>query len=196
MHFKLVRPVKRKGSTNHQFLQRIPADIKALAAGLKLHVPVDGETVLVKLSPKATSIRLSLRSSDPSTVKQRQAEVAAYLETVWQSLRGQSIALTPSRPLRLPASSIARGAEEERQTEFGMDFHRDYEAMVVTPAPLEPGLEEPKPGQLEGIVVRLSEPTDGINHWALEPMHSALKIYRIDVAVEQQPNAFPYVNFV
>lgn len=87
MLFCLVRPVKRKGTLNHQFVQRIPADVKGRAAGLTLPIPVGDETVIVKLSPKAASVRLSLRSSHPSTVKQRHAQVAAHLETVWQGFR-------------------------------------------------------------------------------------------------------------
>jgi len=45
------------------------------------------QIVTVKVSAKATSVRLSLRSSAPSTVRQRQAQVSAYLETVWEGLR-------------------------------------------------------------------------------------------------------------
>ncbi|MBU0584032.1 MAG: site-specific integrase [Alphaproteobacteria bacterium] len=79
--------MKRKGTLNHQFTQRIPADVRVRAAGLKLHIPLGGETVPITLSDKAQHVRLSLRSSEPSIVKQRHAEVAAYLETVWQALR-------------------------------------------------------------------------------------------------------------
>ncbi len=40
MLFCLVRAVKRKGTINHQFVQRIPADVRARSAGLALRIPV------------------------------------------------------------------------------------------------------------------------------------------------------------
>lgn len=94
MLYRLVRPMQRKGSSKHQFVQRIPADVKPHAAGLKLEVPVGGEVVPLTISPRAEAVRLSLRTSLPSEVKVRQAQVAGYLETVWEALRN-------SRPLPL-----------------------------------------------------------------------------------------------
>jgi hypothetical protein len=37
MLFRLVRPMRRNGSRNVYFVQRIPADLKQRAAGLKLN---------------------------------------------------------------------------------------------------------------------------------------------------------------
>ncbi len=87
MLFRLVRPMKRKGSSKHQFVQRIPADIMERVRGMKLHVPLGDETVVHRVSPKANSMRLSLRTSYPGEVKSRQAQVAGYLESVWKALR-------------------------------------------------------------------------------------------------------------
>lgn len=57
------------------------------ARGKTLALPVGSEIVVKKISPKADSIRVSLRTRDPSQAKFRQAEIAAYLEHFWTSLR-------------------------------------------------------------------------------------------------------------
>jgi len=40
MLYRLVRPMKRKGSGKQHFVQRMPGDINDRAAGVKLSVPV------------------------------------------------------------------------------------------------------------------------------------------------------------
>lgn len=87
MLFRLVRPVKRSGSTKRQFLQRIPKDVQARAAGLALSIPMGSDTHLLTISPRAEAIRFSLGTGDPSEAKTRNAEAGAYLERVWQALR-------------------------------------------------------------------------------------------------------------
>jgi hypothetical protein len=87
MRFRLVRPEKRKGTINQHFNQRIPADVRDRAVGETLPIPVSAEIVSKTVGPKDHAIRVSLRASTPSEVKARQAQVAGYLETVWQSLR-------------------------------------------------------------------------------------------------------------
>ena len=87
MLFRLVRPVKRTGSRNRQFVRRIPSDVKSRAVGLKLSIPVGDETQAVIVTPRAQSVRLSLRTDDPAEVKVRLAQVDAYLENVWRALR-------------------------------------------------------------------------------------------------------------
>ena len=39
MLFRLVRPVKRKGSRHHKYVRRIPSGPKGRVAGLKLAIP-------------------------------------------------------------------------------------------------------------------------------------------------------------
>lgn len=87
MLFRLVRPVRRKGTRNLQFNGRIPTDLLDRVRGMTLHVPVGTETVACIISAKATHVRLSVRSHDPAEVKKRTADIAAYLETVWKALR-------------------------------------------------------------------------------------------------------------
>jgi hypothetical protein len=79
--------MRRSGSRNAYFNQRIPSDVKARALGLKLNLPIGSETVPLIVSPKANFVKISLRTSDPPEVKIRQAAIAGYLETVWQALR-------------------------------------------------------------------------------------------------------------
>lgn len=101
MHFRLVRPVKRKGTINQQFNQRIPADVLHHSVGITLQIPVGSETVKKTITPKDQAIRVSLRASTPSEVKTRQAQVAGYLETVWQGLRESPTVLSHRQAVAL-----------------------------------------------------------------------------------------------
>lgn len=47
MLYRLVRPVKRTGSSKQQFVQRIPADLRERMVGMKLAVPIGEETAFV-----------------------------------------------------------------------------------------------------------------------------------------------------
>lgn len=69
MRFQLVRPVKRSDSSYPQFTQRIPADVRPLAIGRTLVVPLGSETVRIAITPTMGSIRFSLRTLDPSEAK-------------------------------------------------------------------------------------------------------------------------------
>jgi integrase len=96
MLFRLVRPVKRSGSTMSQFVQRIPADVRARANGMKLAVPIGDETYSFTITAKAPALRFSLRTRDPGETKKRQAAALGYLEGVWQALRETTpMSLTP-----------------------------------------------------------------------------------------------------
>jgi hypothetical protein len=80
--------MRRKGSQNGYFQQRLPADVRPLIAdGVTLAVPVGAEFVSVTLSPLTRALKLSLRASDPAEIKVRQAKLAAHLEGVWRDLR-------------------------------------------------------------------------------------------------------------
>ena len=65
MLYRLVRPMRRKGSRHPYFLQRIPVDVKALAVGLKLALPIGAETVSLIISAKAETVKVSLRTARP-----------------------------------------------------------------------------------------------------------------------------------
>lgn len=47
MLYRLVRPVKRPGSTIPQFVQRIPADVRAHAIGVSLAIPALRSAALI-----------------------------------------------------------------------------------------------------------------------------------------------------
>ncbi len=70
--------------------------------GMKLAVPIGEETAFVTITPKTESIRFSLKTGDPSTVKSRQADAAAYLEQIFRSLReDRPVALTHRQAVAL-----------------------------------------------------------------------------------------------
>lgn len=120
MHFRLVRPMQRKGSRNHQFVQRIPADVKARAAGLLLQIPVGDDTVPVTVSANAGSVRLSLRASEPSEVKARQGAITAYLEQVWRQLRADEPEVLSHRQIvAMSRAAYAWPGLAEEDPEYG-----------------------------------------------------------------------------
>src|ERR1700744_4359989 len=79
--------MRRDGSRFPLFVQRIPADVRDQAIGNPLAIPLGEKFVFVTPSERTQAIRFSLRSSEPSEIKTRQAVAAAYLETVWQAFR-------------------------------------------------------------------------------------------------------------
>lgn len=183
MHFRLVRPVKRKGSINHQFVQRIPADIKSRAEGQRLDIPLGSSTVAITLSAKADAVRLSLRTSDPAEVKIRQARIAAYLESVWRSLRAdQPIPLSHRNAVALAKRAYSAWAEGRDRTAI---VSLDMETRLPSSDHL---VDEARPESLEAALHHLTEildddgrdlePTFGpsldagllaVGHGALEP---------------------------
>jgi integrase len=87
MLFRLVRPMRRAGSTMQQFQGRIPRDVREQARGRKLDIPLGAGTLPLTISTRADAVRFSLQTRDPLEAKKRNALAAIYLETVWQSLR-------------------------------------------------------------------------------------------------------------
>ncbi|MGN6146619.1 MAG: tyrosine-type recombinase/integrase [Mesorhizobium sp.] len=165
MHFRLVKPVKRTGSLNHYCTQRIPADVKARAVGLKLEIPVGRDSVPKTITAKDNAIRISLRTAIPGEVKARQAQVIAYLETVWAALRQSSpLVLTFKQATALGGELYAGWAAEEAQRDTGTDIDRkavDGTLLLSSTkfGPLEPGLEVgPNPDSWEGVIKRLEAP--------------------------------------
>jgi hypothetical protein len=73
MLIRMVSPVKRPGSANHYFVQRIPADVRKQAEGLTLNIALGAETVRVVVSSKTESIKFSLRTGNKAEVRIRQS---------------------------------------------------------------------------------------------------------------------------
>jgi hypothetical protein len=129
--------MRRSGSRNIYFVQRIPTDLKTRAAGLKLSLPIGNETVPFAISPKANFVKVSLRTSDPSEGKVRHATTAGYLETVWQALREDApIPLTNREATALAGrlyNAWASGEGRERTTSVivmrdGSGWTSDYQS--------------------------------------------------------------------
>jgi len=122
MLFRLVRPMRREGSRNEYFRQRIPADVKPLAVGLSLSLPVGEETATVAIAADTKVIKVSLRTAEPSEVKIRQAKLAAHLEGIWRHLRAAGPAVLTNKQAVALAGKLYRGwAEGEgRERTVGM----------------------------------------------------------------------------
>ncbi|WP_417788931.1 DUF6538 domain-containing protein [Terasakiella pusilla] len=86
--------MRRDGSKNHYFRQRIPLDVLDVARGKTITLPLGDATITKTISPKATEIKVSLKTSDPSEAKALQGVLAAKCEIIWQSFRKGTISLT------------------------------------------------------------------------------------------------------
>ena len=84
MLYRLVRPMFRDGSQNGCFNRRIPSDVRKLAVGLRLSLPIGEEFASVSVSANAKAVRLPLRTSDPLEVKARTARLDEHLEQVFK----------------------------------------------------------------------------------------------------------------
>src|SRR5437879_3372624 len=117
MLLRLVRPMRRSGSSIPQFVQRIPADVRPRAIGRVLDVPLGyGGTQRVRITERMATIRFSLRTRDPSEVKQRQAAAAAYLEKVWAGLRRDRPVMLSKRDAHALAAELYRAwADGQRE---------------------------------------------------------------------------------
>lgn len=118
MLFRLVRPMRRAGSSITQFNGRIPKDVRDRARGRKLDIPLGAVTVPLTISPRADAVRFSLQTRDPAEAKKRNAQAAVYLETVWQALREtKPIALTQRQTVALAGELYRAWAEGEQRGE-------------------------------------------------------------------------------
>jgi hypothetical protein len=121
MLFRLVRPVRRSGSENFHFVQRIPSDLIGRTGGLKLSIPLgDGTHHELTLSAKAKDVRFSLKTREPSVVQSRQASAAGYLTEVWAALRADAPVPLSHRQATALAGELyagwADGADRGRST--------------------------------------------------------------------------------
>jgi integrase len=123
MLFRLVRPVKRFGSSMSYYQQRIPADVRARAIGRKLAIPIGEKTHSYVITAQAPSVRFSLRTRDPVETKIRQAKATAYLETVWRALREKPTSLTQKQATALAGELYRAWADgEQREKTIGITW--------------------------------------------------------------------------
>ena len=115
MLFRLASPMRRSGSSIPQFVQRIPADIRQRAVGLRLAIPLGDQSVRIVITEKTSAIRFSLRTDDKSEAKVRQAEAIAYLEQVWAGLRAnEPVALSQRQATALAGEMYRSWADTQR----------------------------------------------------------------------------------
>lgn len=100
--------MSRDGSRSPLFVQRIPADVRDEAIGNTLAIPLGDGFVFVTPGESAQAIRFSLRTTDPSEIKTRQAAAAAFLESVWKSLRSDAPAHLTHRQATALAGELYR----------------------------------------------------------------------------------------
>lgn len=110
--------MKRQGSTTHQLIQRIPADVIGRARGLSLSIPI-GDTFVTKvISAKDVDVRVSLRTREPQEAKVRQGVAVAYLEAFWRSVREGPTRLTHKETLAL-AGEVYRALADTLEDDPG-----------------------------------------------------------------------------
>ena len=101
MTFRVVRPMKRPETSNPTYRRRIPKDVLAKARGMSLNVPVGEKVVQITITERTDTIKVSLGTSDPHEGKIRHANIDAYLEGFWQSLRSGPTSLTHKQTIAL-----------------------------------------------------------------------------------------------
>ncbi|MGC5778325.1 DUF6538 domain-containing protein [Methylobacterium sp. NFXW15] len=118
MTLQMPRPMKRKGTSNHQLVQRIPADILGKVIGLPLTIPIGDTSVHKVISARDKDVRVSLRTNDPKEAKARQAQAVAYLEAVWSSVREGPRRLSHKETLAI-AGEVYRALAETLEDDPG-----------------------------------------------------------------------------
>ncbi|WEK51168.1 MAG: recombinase XerD [Candidatus Kaistia colombiensis] len=116
MPLKMASPMKRQGSSFHQFRKRIPSDVIGKLDGINLQIPLGESFVPKMLSAKTDTIVVSLQTRDPTEAKRRHTVVTAYLDRIWDGIR--------SGPARLSHKQVvALSGEVYRDllTTFGDD---------------------------------------------------------------------------
>lgn len=114
MLFRLVNPMQRSGSKVPQFVRRIPANIRKRAVGLRLAIPIGDDTIRIVITEAMGSIRVSLRTQDPSEAKIRQAQASSYLERVFVALRADApVSLTHRQATALAGDLYRSWADTE-----------------------------------------------------------------------------------
>jgi integrase len=107
--------MRRKGSSNAHFVKRIPADLRDRMVGMRLSFRIGTEAASFLITEKTASVRFSLRTSDLSEVKVRQAEAAAHLENVFRSVRDNApISLSHRQAVALSRRIYESWADSER----------------------------------------------------------------------------------
>ncbi|WP_371344833.1 tyrosine-type recombinase/integrase [Ancylobacter sp. IITR112] len=134
----LVAPMKRKNSSNHQFVQRIPADVRPRLVGVTLEVPLGADFVPVSISGSAQAIRVSLRTFDPSEAKRRQATIIAHLEGIYAGLRAAVPATLSHKQSVALSGEVYRAWAEELETSKSITIQAEADGTLVREHGIDP----------------------------------------------------------
>jgi len=126
--------MRRKGSRNVYFQQRIPADVRHRLATIGGRRVLefrfgatgavdggDGKMVSVAVTGRSSSIKFSLHTPDPAEVKVRQAEAARQAELHWTALRQiNAVTLSHRQCVALSGKAYQAWASGGRETTTAM----------------------------------------------------------------------------
>lgn len=93
MGLRMASPCKHPKSGIYYLRERVPSAIAEQAKGRRLAVPVGGQAVEVRANGW---VKLSLRTKDVTTAKERYREAAAALQALWHLMQ-QEVATGPVR---------------------------------------------------------------------------------------------------
>ncbi|MBL8590734.1 MAG: phage integrase N-terminal SAM-like domain-containing protein [Methylobacteriaceae bacterium] len=115
MLFRLVRPMLRSGSSQRQFVKRIPDAVRHALIGRRLLIPFGpGLAARVHIGPATRSIRFSLRTRDAAEAKARQAEALAFIEPLFASAaNGTAMQLSHRQAVALSGRLYRSWSSEE-----------------------------------------------------------------------------------
>lgn len=103
MGLRMASPTKHPRSGSFYLRERVPATVAERAKGRRLIVPVGGQPTEVAVNGW---VKLSLRTKDVTTAKERYREAAAALQEHWQLMR-QEAATVPVRLTQRQTEAMA-----------------------------------------------------------------------------------------
>lgn len=113
MSITMPGPWKHPTTAMLYLKQRVPADLRNVAKGMILHIPVDGTLWAVRVGDQ---VKVSLRTKDVATAKLRHREADDAVQGHWMRLRRDVVDLSHKQILALAgeaARAIVRAFEDE-----------------------------------------------------------------------------------
>jgi integrase len=158
--------MRRKGSSNIQFVQRIPADVREKAIGQTIEIPIGAGSISVKITASMNSVRISLQTSSPKEAKSRHSKALAYVDAFFESLRHNQPTEITAKMATALAGEIYKGwAEPDRSRRISIVHtpegwvRDDYVTESEAKAEFEAGAsffeklgDEPEASELEALI--------------------------------------------
>ncbi len=131
--------MKRDGSRFQVYVRRIPVDVRNKLVGRTLHFPVGDTTRAVTISPKAQSIRFSLRTDNSAEVKARNAAADQYLERILNAFRDDAATSLTNSQATARAGQLYRAwaGGEGRERTMAVEQGPDRKMRLVPHDPLD-----------------------------------------------------------